>query len=281
MARLVRSETTGGITVVTLDRPEKLNAFADDMREQLAEALEALRARADVRVLVLTGAGRAFCAGGDVKHMVALKERGESFEALRPLLDAGRRVVTTLASLPFPTVAAVNGPAAGAGMNLALACDLRVASEAATFTESFVKIALHADWGGTYFLPRAVGMSRALELCWLGDPVDAAEALRLGLVSRVWPAPGFEAGWRALAAQLAAAPPASVCLAKETLRASCWRSLPECFDAETAAQRGCWSSPDSAEGLRAFVEKRAPVFGGRATPGTEAREPLATANRFE
>ena len=135
---LVRSEVADGIAVVTLDRPDQLNAFAGDMREQLAEALEAAGARADVRVLVLTGAGRAFCAGGDVKHMVGLKEREESFDALRALLDAGRRVISALAALPFPTVAAVNGPAAGAGMNLALACDLRVASDVATFTESFV-----------------------------------------------------------------------------------------------------------------------------------------------
>jgi 2-(1,2-epoxy-1,2-dihydrophenyl)acetyl-CoA isomerase len=282
MVRLVRSEIADGVAVVTLDRPERLNAFADDMREQLAEALEAAGARADVRVLVLTGAGRAFCAGGDVKHMVALKEREESFEALRALLEAGRRVVGTLASLPFPTVAAVNGPAAGAGMNLALACDLRVAADGATFTESFVKIALHADWGGSYFLPRAVGTSRALELCWLGEPVDAAEALRIGLVSHVWPAAEFEREWRALAARLAAAPVTSVRLAKETLRASASRSLDECFEAETDAQRRCWASPDSAEGLRAFVEKRAPVFGGGAvTAGSEVREPLATAHRFE
>ena len=282
MARLVRSDIADGIAVVTLDRPEKLNAFADDMREQLADALEAAGARADVRVLVLTGAGRAFCAGGDVKHMVALQEREESFDALRALLDAGRRVVSALAALPFPTVAAVNGPAAGAGMNLALACDLRVAADTATFTESFVKIALHPDWGGTYFLPRAVGTSRALELCWLGDPVDAAEALRIGLVSRVWRAGEFEKEWRALAARLAEAPATSVRMAKESLRASASRSLDECFEAETEAQRRCWASPDSAEGLRAFVEKRAPVFGGgAATAGSEAREPLATAHRFE
>ena len=282
MARLVRSEVTDGIAVITLDRPDQLNAFADDMREQLADALLAAGARSDVRVLVVTGAGRAFCAGGDVKHMVGLKEREESFEALRDLLDAGRRVVSTLASLPFPTLAAVNGPAAGAGMNLALACDLRVASDAATFTESFAKIALHADWGGTYFLPRAVGTSRALELCWLAEPVDAAEALRIGIVSRVWPAADFERQWRALAARLAAAPATSVRLAKETLRASWSRSLDECFEAETDAQRRCWESPDSAEGLRAFVEKRAAVFGGGAvTASSEAREPLATAHRFE
>ncbi len=281
MARLIRTEITDGVAVVTLDRPEKLNAFADDMREQLVEALAGLAARDDVRVLVLTGAGRAFGAGGDVKHMVALKEREESFEDLLALLDAGRRVVRQLAALPFPTVAAVNGPAAGAAMNLALACDLRVASEAATFTESFVKIALHPDWGGTYFLPRAVGTSRALELCWLGDAIDAAEAERIGLVSHVWAAAEFESRWRVFAARLAAAPATSVRLAKETLQASAVRSLDECLAAEADAQRLCWASPDSAEGLRAFVEKRAPVFGTRGA-GERIEEPAAaSAFRFE
>jgi len=280
MARLIRTEVADGVAVVTLDRPEKLNAFAEDMREQLAESLEGLAGRDDVRVLVCTGAGRAFGAGGDVKHMVALKEREDSFDALRALLDAGRRVVTRLATLPFPTLAAVNGPAAGAAMNLALACDLRIASDAATFTESFVKIALHADWGGTCFLPRLVGTSRALELCWLGDSIDAAEAERIGLVSHVWPAAEFESRWRALAARLAAAPATSVRLAKQTLRASALRSLDECLDAEAEAQRTCWASPDSAEGLRAFVEKRAAVFGGRAKAEIEAPA-VANAFRFE
>ena len=197
----ILTHVAGGIASITLNRPEKLNAFAGDMREQLAAALGAVASRHDVRVLVLTGAGRAFCAGGDVKHMVALKEREESFDALRALLDAGREVVTRLAALPFPTVAAVNGPAAGAGMNLALACDLRVASDEATFGETFARIGLHPDWGGSYFLPRLTGTSRALELCWLADSIDAGEALRIGLVNQVWPMAEFETGWRGLAAR--------------------------------------------------------------------------------
>jgi len=220
---------------------------------------------------VITGAGRAFCAGGDVQHMVALRERGESFDALRPLLDAGRAVIERLVALPFPTVAAVNGPAAGAGMNLALACDLRVASDQATFGETFARIGLHLDWGGSWFLPRLVGSSRAMELCWLGDPIGAGEALRVGLVNRVWPQAEFERSWRELAARLAAAPATSVRLAKQNLRASPGRSLEECLDAETAAQAACWASADSAEGLRAFVEKRPPAFGASvAEAGTRS-----------
>ncbi len=266
MSDLILTHVAGGVATVTLNRPEKLNAFADDMRERLAGALDAVAAHADARVLVLTGAGRAFCAGGDVKHMAALQERGAGFDALRPLLDAGRAVVERLAALPIPTLAAVNGPAAGAGMNLALACDLRVASDQATFGETFVKIGLHPDWGGTYHLPRMAGLARSLEWCWLGDPIGADEALRAGLVSRVWPLAEFEDGWRSLAARLAAAPAASVRAAKRTLRASAGRTLGECLDAEAEAQAECWASPDSGEGLRAFVEKRAPRFGAAATP---------------
>ncbi|MEO5617402.1 MAG: enoyl-CoA hydratase-related protein [Candidatus Eisenbacteria bacterium] len=271
MPDLILTHVAGGVATVTLNRPDKLNAFADDMRERLAEALDALTIRDDVRVLVLTGAGRAFCAGGDIKHMVALKERAESFESLGELLQAGRAVITRLAALPFPTLAAVNGPAAGAGLNLALACDLRVASDQATFGETFVRIGLHMDWGGTYFLPRLVGTSRALELCWLGDPVGADEALSLGLVNRVWAHAEFEPGWREWAARLAAAPATSVRLSKQSLRASARRTLTECLDAETAAQAACWRSTDSSEGLRAFMEKRAPVFAA-VTPAAGAEE---------
>jgi len=278
MPELVLTDVTGGIAVVTLNRPDKLNAFADDMRERLSDALGVIAARGDVRVLVITGAGRAFCAGGDVKHMVALKQRDESFDALRPLLEAGRAVITRLAALPIPTIAAVNGPAAGAGMNLALACDLRVASDQATFGETFAKIGLHLDWGGSYFLPRLAGASRAMELCWLGDPIGADEALRIGLVNRVWPQAEFERSWREMAARLAAAPATSVRLTKRTLRASRDRTLEECLDAETEAQAACWASADSAEGLRAFVEKRAAVFGAGPADVADAR---SSGGRFE
>ena len=161
MPQTIRLEIAEGVARVTLDRPDKLNAFADDMREQLIAALDHVAVAPDVRALVITGAGRAFCSGGDVRHMVALKERDAGFDGVEPLLAAGASIVTRLDSLPFPTIAAVNGVAAGAGLNLALACDLRLASDAATFGETFVRIGLHPDWGGTYFLPRLVGMSKA------------------------------------------------------------------------------------------------------------------------
>jgi enoyl-CoA hydratase/carnithine racemase len=261
MAQLVLLAESGGVATLVLNCPEKLNALGDDMREQLIEALDAAVAHGGIGALVITGAGRAFCAGGDVHHMAALKARGATFEEMRPLVDAGRRAISKLAALPFPTLAAVNGPAAGAGLNLALACDLRIASDRATFGETFVRIGLHPDWGGTYFLPRLVGLARALELCWTGASIDAAEALRIGLVNRVVPHAELVAAATALAAGLAAAPRASVRLAKRSLGDAFQRTLEQCLDAEAEAQAACWASPDVAEGLEAFVGKRAPVFG--------------------
>jgi 2-(1,2-epoxy-1,2-dihydrophenyl)acetyl-CoA isomerase len=274
MSELVLFTVKDRIATITLNRPDKLNAFAADMRERLVAALDRV-AESDARVLVLTGAGRAFCSGGDVQHMVRLAEEGAGFEGMRPLLDLGGDAVTRLATLPIPTLAAVNGVAAGAGMNLAIACDLRIASDQASFGETFVRIGLHPDWGGTFHLPRLVGLARALELCWLGDVIDAAEALRIGLVNRVVPHARLEDEVKTLAARLAAAPETSVRLAKRTLSASPHRTLEQCLAAEAEAQAACWASPDAAEGLRAFAEKRAPAFGGGTAPRSD--EALVTA----
>ena len=260
MAELIRYELRDTVATLTLNRPEKLNAFAEDMREQLVAALDRVAAEGEARVLVITGAGRAFCAGGDVHHMASLKQSGADFRELKRLMELGRAVVTRIEALPFPSIAAVNGVAAGAGINLALACDLRVASDAASFGETFVRIGLHPDWGGTYFLPRFIGLARALEMCWLGDVVDAGEALRIGLVNHVWTHDVFERETRAFAARLAAAPRTSVRAIKQSLRAAFDRTLNQCIDNETDAQTACWQSPDVAEGLGAFVEKRAPEF---------------------
>jgi 2-(1,2-epoxy-1,2-dihydrophenyl)acetyl-CoA isomerase len=270
---------SSGVAVLTLNRPDKLNAFAGDMRDRMVEALDRVAASRDVRVLVITGAGKGFCSGGDVQHMVDLKDRGAGFDELSPLLEAGRAIVTRLAAFEFPVIAAVNGVAAGAGCNLALACDVRLASSEARFGETFVKIALHPDWGGTYHLPRLAGTAAALDLCWTGDLLGADDALRLGLVQRVYPTAEFEARWREYAARLAAAPATSVRAIKRTLLASRHATLEQCLDAETAAQAACWASVDSDEGLAAFVEKRASKFGGEPTAGETA--PSAAARRFE
>lgn len=279
MSETILLSVESAVATITLHRPERLNAFAGDMRERLVAALDRVGADPGVGVLVITGAGRAFCSGGDIGHMVDLQRQHAPFAALAPLLDRGRDIVTRLAALPVPVIAAVNGVAAGAGCNLALACDVRLASDAATFGETFVRIGLHPDWGGTFALPRLAGVAKAMELCWTGEMIGADEALRCGLVQRVWPAAEFDASWRAWAARLAAAPRASVRAAKRTLRASLHRTLDQCLAAEADAQAACWASPDAAEGLAAFVEKREPRFGN--VVAVADGPPSAAARRFE
>ncbi|HTR96313.1 MAG TPA: enoyl-CoA hydratase-related protein, partial [Candidatus Acidoferrales bacterium] len=256
----VRLELADGVAVATLDRPGKLNAFAGDMRERLVEVVRTVGANPDARVLVVTGAGRAFCSGGDVDFMRDLLARGAGYDELAPQVDAGREVVTALAALPIPVIAALNGVAAGAGANLALACDVRLASDEARFGETFVRIGLHPDWGGSWTLPRVVGLAKALDLCWSGEVIGADEMLRLGIVQRLWPAAAFEPEWRAYAARLAAGPRTSLRAIKASLRASAERTLAQALDAEAGAQRACWESGDAAEGLGAFREKREPRF---------------------
>lgn len=272
-------EIADGVAVLTLNRPEKLNAFAGDMRNRLAARLDELAGHGGVRVLVVTGAGRAFCSGGDVEHMRALADRGAPFAELAPLLDAGEHVARRIAALPFPVIAALNGVAAGAGANLALACDVRLASDAARLGETFARIGLHPDWGGTWHLPRLVSVSRALDLCWSGDLVSAGEALRLGLVERVWPDADFAREWRAYAARLAAGPQSAIRAIKASLRAAPHRDLGACLAAERAAQEACWNSGDAAEGVRAFAGKRAPRFD--APPPAAERAPGRAARLFE
>ena len=276
----ILSAIDGGVATITLKRPDKLNAFAGDMRERLLEALDDILRSHSVRVLVLTGAGKGFCSGGDVQHMVDLKARGAGFDALAPLLDAGRAVVTRLAAFEIPVIAAVNGVAAGAGMNLALACDVRLASSEARFGETFVRIGLHPDWGGSYHLPRLSGTGAALDLCWTGELIGADEALRLGLVEHVFAAAEFDVRCRDYAARLAAAPATGVRAAKRTLRASGTHTLTQCLDAEAAAQAACWASADSGEGLAAFAGKRAARFSAPAEIA-DALPPSAAARRFE
>ena len=250
-----------GITTITLNRPEKLNAFVGHMRRDLAEALEHAGSDRDARVVVITGAGRAFCAGGDIAFMAELMERRDADEFAR-LLGAGRRVISAIRMMTKPVIAAVNGPAAGAGFNLALACDLRIASTNATFSQSFVKIGLHPDWGGTYFLPRLVTPNKACELFFLGDSIDAAEAARLNLVNKVVAPEELETATLQLAQRLCAAPPIALASAKQAVYISSGADLDQMMRYETEAQLRCFESEDCNEGLRAFFEKRDPRFTG-------------------
>jgi enoyl-CoA hydratase/carnithine racemase len=256
---LIKEET--GILKITLNRPDKLNAFIGHMRRDLAEALEAAGSDRGVRVVVITGAGRAFCAGGDVNFMAELMERHDSEEFAR-ILGSGRRVITSIRQMSKPVIAAVNGVASGAGCNLALACDLRIASTNATFSQSFLKVGLHPDWGGTYFLPRLLTPNKVCELFFLGEAIDASEAARLSLVNQVVAPEDLEAATQQLAERLRAAPPIALAAAKQAVYASQAADLDEMLRYETDAQLRCFESDDGREGVRAFIEKREPRFTG-------------------
>jgi 2-(1,2-epoxy-1,2-dihydrophenyl)acetyl-CoA isomerase len=261
--RCLLYETRDAVATLTLNRPERLNALGDSLREDLQDAVTRAAEDPGVRAIVITGAGKGFCAGGDVKAMNERKEQG----AARPLLERvapGRdRTVLALREAPKPVIAAVNGAAAGAGMNLALACDIRLASTAARFSQAFVKRGLHPDWGGTYFLPRVVGVARAAELIWTGEVIDAQEALRLGIVSAVHPPEELLPATYALARKIAAGPPLAIRLAKRAIYHNLECDLRQALEFETFAQNVCYETEDAREGIRAFVEKRAPQFQGR------------------
>lgn len=250
-----------GIVTITLNRPDKLNAFFGHMRRDLAEALEHAGSDRTVRVIVITGAGRAFCAGGDIGYMAELIERRDTEEFSR-LLGSARRVVTAIRQMTKPVIAEVNGLASGAGCNLALACDLRIASTEASFSQSFVKIGLHPDWGGTYFLPHLVSPNKACEMFFLGEAIDAQEALRLGIVNRVVLPAALTDATRELAERLRDAPPMSIAAAKQAVYLSQSAELEEMLRYETEAQLRCFESDDGREGIRAFLEKRPPRFIG-------------------
>jgi enoyl-CoA hydratase/carnithine racemase len=251
-----------GITTITLNRPEKMNALAGHMRRDLAEALETAGSERSVRVVVITGVGKAFCAGGDVAAMAELIKRHDAEEFSR-LLGSARRVVTAIRQMTKPVIASINGPAAGAGCNLALACDLRVASTTATFSQSFAKVGLHPDWGGTYFLPRLVTPNKACEMFFLGEAISAEEAHQLGIVNSLVAPAELATETRKLAERLRDAPAVALGAAKQAVYMSQAAELEEMLRYETEAQMRCFESQDGAEGVQAFVEKRPPKFTGR------------------
>jgi len=249
------------IATITLNRPDKLNSFIGHMRRDLAEALEHAGSDRNTRVVIITGAGRAFCAGGDIAFMAELMKRRDAEEFSR-ILGAGRRVILAIRQMTKPVIAAINGPASGAGCNLALACDLRIAANTATFSQSFAKVGLHPDWGGTYFLPRLVTPNKACEMFFLGESIDANEAARLGIVNRVVAPEELESTTMQLAQQLRAAPPIALAAAKHAVYMSQAAELDEMLRYETEAQLRCFESDDGHEGIHAFLEKREPKFTG-------------------
>lgn len=257
----ILTETHEYVTTITLNRPEKLNAFSGTMREDLLAALRTAAGDGACRVVVITGAGRAFCSGGDVQSMSGL-QRAHDVDAMRRLLEAGRDVVAQIVEMAKPVIASINGVAAGAGCNLALACDYRIASDAVKLGETFVRIGLHPDWGGTWLLPRLVGHGRALEIMMTGRMVDAREALEIGMVDRVVAADALAAETARVAGAIAAGPPIAIEGIKRALSVSERNGLRAQIDLESEHQMRAFLSTDSAEGMAAFFEKRPPSFQG-------------------
>ncbi len=255
-------DVDGKIGTILLNRPDKLNSFANRMRQEIAAAVGELSGRDDVAVMVITGAGRGFCTGADVTYLKEITDRRDT-DALRGLVEAGRAVVTSIRKAPKPVIASVNGPAAGGGANLALACDIRVASDRASIGQTFNRIGLHPDWGGTYFLPRLVGPAVAAELMFTGAMIPAEEAHRLGIFNRVVPHDQLADETQKLAATLASKPRLSLALVKQAIYRSLGASLEEMLDFELDAQLRCGFSADGLEGITAFIEKREPRFGSR------------------
>jgi enoyl-CoA hydratase/carnithine racemase len=258
---LVTEERAGAVATIRLNRPEKLNALNVQLGQDLVHALLSAQSDKSVRCVVITGAGRAFCAGGDLEFLRDVRKRKATSE-VEELVTAGKEIALAIATMPKIVIAAVNGPAAGGGMNLALAADIRIASDQARFAESFAQIGLFPDFGGTYFLPRIVGPTRAAELFYTAQMLSAEDALRLGIVSRVIPAEQFEAETKRLAESIAAGAGLAQRDVKHRMISEQRKELEAALDEEIRLQTHCFDSQDCLEGLNAFFEKRKPNFQG-------------------
>jgi len=266
----VLAEVEDRVATITLNRPERRNAVSNEMLGALEMALEAAERDDDVRAVVLTGAGGAFCAGGDVKGMDE-SHRSEAAGGSGPGIDAAiaaqrrnqRGTAGRMYTMPKPVIAAVPGPAAGAGLSLAMAADLRIASEQAVFTTAFAKVGFAGDYGGTYFITQLLGSAKARELYLLSDRIDAKEAERIGLVHWVVPHDALAERTRELALRLARGPSVAYRYMKENLNRAVGGDVMECLDLEATHHVHTGRTRDHKNAARAFVEKRDPVFEGR------------------
>jgi len=248
----------GAVATVTINRPQRKNAVTGDMWAQLADTFRSLSADSDVRCVVITGAGGEFCSGADLAARSSTGKQVHQLAAMRHVNDAA----LSLHRMPQPTIAKVRGVAVGAGCNLALGCDLVVASENARFSEIFAKRGLSLDFGGSWILPRRVGLHHAKELALFGDIISAADAHELGLVNRVLPDGELDAfvdGW---AKRLAAGPPIALALTKRMLNNAMNVTMEEALDDEGAAQTVNFATKDTLEAMEAFMQKREPKFKG-------------------
>ncbi|KUN80082.1 enoyl-CoA hydratase/isomerase family protein [Streptomyces griseoruber] len=262
MDMLVRHTTDHHVAFLTLNRPEALNAITPDLREHLIRSFSEVSADPAVRAVVLTGAGRGFCAGADLRGGASAGDRVPG-DVARTIRLGAQRLIAAVLDCEKPVIAAVNGTAAGLGAHLALACDLILAAESARFIEVFVRRGLVPDGGGAYLLPRLIGPQRAKELLFFGDALGAPDAERLGLVNRVVPDGELEKTAREWAARLAAGPTRALALTKQLVNASLDTDRGTAFAAEAAAQEINMTTADAREGIASFVERRAAEFGGR------------------
>src|SRR6266571_6597885 len=262
MYQTIISSTADSIATIKLNRPEKLNAFGGPMREEILDALEKIAGDDDIRAVIVTGEGRAFSAGGDIQHLKQLRDNKDE-SGFRNILSYGQKITRAVRSLGKPVIAAVNGPCAGAGLSFALGCDIRIASDKATFGPSFALIGLHPDWGGSWFLPKLVGSAKACELVFTGSMVSAEEAEKMGLVNRIVRHDALLPTVMEVAGKIAENPRGVLRLAKESIYRSLSSDLEDAFAREIEVQNECFHSEDFLEGVTAFTEKRKPRFKGR------------------
>ena len=258
---IILVDISENIATVTLNRPEKLNALSGEMMEGLVPVIEGLAEEKEVRCVVVTGAGRGFCAGGDIAGMAS----GETLPNENPVARLRRLEETSrlLHEMPKPTIAMVNGPAAGAGLSIALACDIRIAGESARFGTAFVRIGFSGDFGGTWMLQRLVGPAKARELYFTGDLIDAREAERIGMVNRVVPDDELAAETRALAERIAKGPPIALARMKQNMNLGLASDFSTLLDAEAEGMIMTGMTQDNREAVKAFLEKRPATFHGR------------------
>jgi 2-(1,2-epoxy-1,2-dihydrophenyl)acetyl-CoA isomerase len=263
MTAPLRLERSGPLAVITLDRPDVLNAFDEALTSALAMAVEECAADAAVRAVVITGAGRAFSAGQDLRDRLAMVETGKDLHLGDELRRRYHPVIAAIRAMRKPVIAAVNGVVAGAGLGIAVSCDVRVAAASASFRAAWGRVGLVPDAGSAFFLPRLVGWGRAMDMILSGEPVAADEARRIGLATRVWPDASFAQEWRAYAMTLATGATEAYALTKEGLNAAWDNDLRSFLEIEAGLQDRAGRTRDYAEGVRAFVAKRRAEFEGR------------------
>lgn len=255
----INYEVEKHVATITLNRPEAYNAFSDTMKKELSLALDEVRENPEIRVVLIKGAGKAFCAGGDVKNMVNTLEQ-TAFEKRENLRNGMAVIVNKIRRLDQPVIAVVNGPAMGAGCSLAMACDLRLASEKASFGLMFVKRGLIPDWGCSFSLPRLVGTGNALEMVLTGKIIDAQSAEKMGLVNYTLPLEAVEEKVRQLCEEISQNAPIAVAAAKQAIYYGATHNLADSLEYEIYVQNMCQQTKDYEEGVISFTEKRNPVF---------------------